>query len=213
MTMSEKSSNAVASSASTAPQKRKRLSAADRRAAILQGAQELIRDQGTERLTMDGLAAYCGINKALPYSHFKNKDDVIVALYNQLNGEIDQLVTQAIENLEGFEQRIAGVVHTWIDFMESGRDVPSLQQARTASGELEQVREERLNAIAQFIASEIVAGTAMPMDKAFTVAAILIAGTQGLVHVYENTNISARELADTYIEMALGSIKAMNNKA
>ncbi|MGB1087228.1 MAG: TetR/AcrR family transcriptional regulator, partial [Alphaproteobacteria bacterium] len=105
-------------------QPRKRLKAADRRRVFLDAAHEIVRTSGTERLTMDGLAAHCGVNKALPYRFFKNRDAVLVALYEQTNEEIDAMVLPAVEKAQNFEARLEAVVEGWVSFMESGRDLP-----------------------------------------------------------------------------------------
>ncbi len=193
------------------PQKRTRMSAADRRIALLEGARELVQQIGTERLTMDGLAAHCGVNKALPYTHFKNKDDVLLALYELTNAELDELVAVATEGLETFEDRIEAVVNTWVSYMNSGRDVPTLQQARTADGTLEKIREERVNGIIEFIATEIRSGRKIGPRRAKIAAAILVAGTQGLVYIYDNPDLDKKQLVDAYIKMAFASIDAMTD--
>lgn len=193
------------------PQKRTRMSAADRRVALLEGARELVQQIGTERLTMDGLAAHCGVNKALPYTHFKNKDDVLLALYEMTNAELDDLVAVAMDGLDTFEDRIEAVVNTWVSYMNSGRDVPTLQQARTADGTLERIREERVNGIIEFIAGEIRSGRKIGPRRAKIAAAILVAGTQGLVYIYDNPDLNKKQLVDAYIKMAFASIDAMTD--
>ncbi|MGB0920256.1 MAG: TetR/AcrR family transcriptional regulator [Alphaproteobacteria bacterium] len=190
-------------------QPRKRLKAADRRRVFLDAAHEIVRTSGTERLTMDGLAAHCGVNKALPYRFFKNRDAVLVALYEQTNEEIDAMVLPAVEKAQNFEARLEAVVEGWVSFMESGRDLPSLQQARTADGSLEAIRDARVAGIVDFISDEIMAGRDVNKRDAYLVAAVLVAGTQGLVHIIQSTPLSAKELAKGYLKMAMGAIDRM----
>ena len=66
-----------------------RLTGNERKTNFLAAAHALIRQRGLEALTMEGLAAHCNVNKALPYRHFANRDDVLVALFDHESSEFD----------------------------------------------------------------------------------------------------------------------------
>ncbi|MGB1086897.1 MAG: hypothetical protein ACPG06_00870, partial [Alphaproteobacteria bacterium] len=80
---------------------------------------------------------------------------------------------------------------------------------RTADGSLEAIRDARVAGIVDFISDEIMAGRDVNKRDAYLVAAVLVAGTQGLVHIIQSTPLSAKELAKGYLKMAMGAIDRM----
>lgn len=62
---------------------RRRLSRAERREQLLDVASELVVERGIGALTMERLAEWAGVSKALPYQHFGDSDAVLVAVHNR----------------------------------------------------------------------------------------------------------------------------------
>ena len=42
---------------------------------------KMINDTGEEKLSLRKLAVECGVSNAAPYTHFKNKDELLKAIY------------------------------------------------------------------------------------------------------------------------------------
>ena len=59
---------------------KRRLSASDRRAAILEDALEIFSTRGFNEASIDDVAARGGISKALIYEHFASKRELQLAL-------------------------------------------------------------------------------------------------------------------------------------
>lgn len=60
---------------------------------ILRTALELFNAQGSRTVTTNHIAKGCGISPGNLYYHFKNKEEIIRALYNQMVREWDEYVT------------------------------------------------------------------------------------------------------------------------
>ncbi|CAE7404001.1 unnamed protein product [Symbiodinium microadriaticum] len=120
------------------------MKAADRRQAFLDVAHDIVKDHGAEALTMDAIIARSDVTKPMLYRFFANKDEVLVALYQQTAERLDQVVVEAIDGVEGFEPRVRAIIDAWVSYMESGHDLPALMQARTKSGALEELRDQRI---------------------------------------------------------------------
>jgi AcrR family transcriptional regulator len=60
---------------------------------ILQTALELFNTQGSRTITTNHIAKGCGISPGNLYYYFKNKEEIIRALYNQMVREWDEYVT------------------------------------------------------------------------------------------------------------------------
>lgn len=61
---------------------------AERRAQILAAALECFSEKGYHAATMDDLVRASGLSKGSLYWHFRNKDDVFLALFDAFNAEI-----------------------------------------------------------------------------------------------------------------------------
>jgi AcrR family transcriptional regulator len=79
---------------STTP--RKRLTAEERRAAILDAALAVFSERGYHASSIDDIAREGGISKALIYEHFASKQDLYAELLEQHAGELFSALAEAI---------------------------------------------------------------------------------------------------------------------
>lgn len=86
-----------------------------RRELLLDAAQEVLVERGLSGITMEGIAARAGVNKALPYRHFENADAVVVELFVRFNHIIGSRVVTAIASHDTLEGRIRATVATYFD--------------------------------------------------------------------------------------------------
>ena len=70
------------------PTARKRASAAERRAQIIEAALSCFAARGYHATTMDHIVSACGLSKGSLYWHFQGKEDVFLALFDHLAEEI-----------------------------------------------------------------------------------------------------------------------------
>ncbi len=192
---------------------RQRLSAEARKASFLEAAGLLIREKGLEGLTMEGLAAYCKVNKALPYRHFANRDDVLVALYEQENRDFDARLESASAGAVGFQARLRALIGAWYSDVSRATGTPELMQARTTSGELESRRQVRMQIAADFIADLIQESYEIGRDKAKLAANVLLAGRQGLAAFWRIPEMDHEALNESFITMSLGAVEAIADGA
>lgn len=191
---------------------RKRLSGRERKASFLEAAGEIIREKGLEGLTMEGLAAHCGVNKALPYRHFANRDDLLVALYEQENGDFDERIAAATRDMNGFSDRLRALVYTWYGDVKNGTGTPELMQARTLSGELEARRKVRMQIAADYIADLIQETYDIKRDQAKLAASVMLAGSQGLAGFWRISGLDHKALTESFISMSIGAVEAVANR-
>lgn len=113
------------------PTTRPRLRREDRREQILDAAANLLVAQGAAGVTMERLAEWAGVSKALPYSHFENSDAVLVALYERVVGELGRRILTALETADPETDRVALLVEVYLDAV---RDIGPILGAVTAPG-------------------------------------------------------------------------------
>lgn len=97
---------------------RRRLSAADRRAAILDAALDVFSARGFHRASLDDVAARGGISKALIYEHFTSKHELQLALLETYVHDALDRVAAAAGAAAPVEQRLRAAVDAFLSFVE-----------------------------------------------------------------------------------------------
>ena len=101
------------------PSSRKRLTAEDRRAAILDAALEVFGHRGYHAASIDEIAQTAGISKALIYEHFPSKKDLHVSLLERHVGEILRRLARVADTSEPGDIRLRAGVDAFLDWVES----------------------------------------------------------------------------------------------
>lgn len=58
---------------------------------------QLLAKEGAEGFSMRKLAALCGVSHAAPYKHFAGKDEIILAIYQQMAQEFGEMLFESIQ--------------------------------------------------------------------------------------------------------------------
>ena len=119
-----------------------RLSHDARHRQLLDAAWEMLRDEGTNTITLARVAARAGVTKPIAYRHFVSRNGLLGALYLDFDDRQTQALRQALEsdaeNLEGAARLVAAA---FVDCaIASGPEVGSIIDALSGSAELEEVR-------------------------------------------------------------------------
>jgi AcrR family transcriptional regulator len=75
----------------------RRMSKSERRDQLLDTALALVREQGTDALTLGYLAERAGVSKPIAYEHFKTRPGLLIALYKQIDAQQVAVLLQALE--------------------------------------------------------------------------------------------------------------------
>lgn len=78
-----------------------RLSKAERRAQLLEVACDIIRKEGTDRLTLAYLATCAGVTKPISYEHFGSRTGLLLALYKMLDDIQTEGLRKALVDVQG----------------------------------------------------------------------------------------------------------------
>jgi len=123
---------------------RRRLSREKRRQQLIGMAWRLVRDRGTDALTLGYLAEVSGVSKPVVYSHFKTREALLVALHfefeNRQNSFFDAAIAAGGNTLE---DRAGTIAETYVACMlEKGKEIPGVILALASSPELAKVRRD-----------------------------------------------------------------------
>lgn len=128
----------------SAQRPRQRLSREQRRAQLIDAAWSIIREQGTQALTLGHLAEQAGVTKPVVYDHFTNRSGLFAILYKEFDRRQTALMDENIRQTEPTLEKLAAVIATsYIDcVLLQGREMPSVLAALSGTPELEQIRQE-----------------------------------------------------------------------
>jgi len=98
------------------------MSAADRRAAILDAALDAFSEGGYHETSLDTVAERAGISKALIYEHFPSKHVLHKALLETYVAELMQRVMATLESAEPGEARLREGADAFLRFVEQRRE-------------------------------------------------------------------------------------------
>jgi AcrR family transcriptional regulator len=140
---------------------RKRLTAEQRREAILDAALEVFARRGYNGSSIDEIANTAGVSKALIYEHFDSKAELHKALLERNRDELLGRVFEAIEGLESPEERLRAGHEAFLSFVEERRD--SWRMLFLNPGDPEAIRTvESLQAQVREITAQLIAEHAPP---------------------------------------------------
>jgi AcrR family transcriptional regulator len=193
-----------------AARRAKRLDREAREASLLEAAAKIVTNEGAEALTMEGLAAEVGINKALPYRFFSNRDAVLLALWDRETAAFDAQVEAALEGRATLEDKLSAILGVWLDLVEEGGGaLGRLNAPGVGPAELDQLRRERTSGILDFFARLFRSELSLSQRDAVTAAAVLGAGAPGLAALQAHTGWSRRRLTETFVRMCMGALQAI----
>lgn len=116
-----------------------------RRSLMLETAVEIVRNEGTEALTLAYLAERCGVTKPIAYQHFGTRAGLLVALYHQLGALQAEAAAKALDRNARGQMDIAELSQTlsaaFVDcILENGAHFSAISAALVASAETSDFR-------------------------------------------------------------------------
>jgi AcrR family transcriptional regulator len=97
-----------------------------RREQIAEAALGLVADRGLSRLSMAAVARRIGLVPSAIYRHFKNKDEVLLAVLERIESRMEENVEAARDETPDPLQRIRSLLMRHVRFLREGRAVPRL---------------------------------------------------------------------------------------
>ena len=91
------------------------------RAAIIDAALRLFREQGYDATTMRAIAAEAGVSVGNAYYYFASKEELIQGFYDQAQVDHESAARPILERERDLGARILGTMNSWLDTMEPYR--------------------------------------------------------------------------------------------
>ncbi len=125
-------------------QPRRRLSREDRRRQLVDVAWRIVREEGTEALTLPRLAEQAKVAKPVVYDHFATRPALLAALYQEFDTHQTALMDAAFQASEPtLPSRAMVIASSYVDcVLEQGREIPGVISALAGSPELAKVKRD-----------------------------------------------------------------------
>ena len=182
-----------ASPAAVRSEARPRLSAAERRAQLVQVAGELFAVHGYHRLSMEQLADAAGVSKPVLYQHFPSKRALYLALVRDAVAEMEAQVRKALEGSPDNRARVEGAIGAYFDFIEDAR-FRLIVTAELTDGDVRDEVEGAMGRVAEEIGALIAEDAGLSVGAAqFLATAVRGLATEGARWWVEHPQVDKRE--------------------
>jgi AcrR family transcriptional regulator len=110
----------------------------------MQTALDIVREEGTEALTLARLAERAGVTKPIAYEHFGTRAGLLVALFRDYDDRTTIAVRAALQAGAATLEEVAAILATaYIDTcLNMGPEIAAIYDALSASAETESFRRE-----------------------------------------------------------------------
>lgn len=124
--------------------RRRRLSREQRHRQLLDIAWAIVREQGTEALSLGFLAERAGVTKPVVYDHFGTRAGLLAALYQEYDLRQTALMDAALQASEAtLSARAAVIASSYVEcVLAQGREIPGVIAALASSPELDRIKRD-----------------------------------------------------------------------
>ncbi len=186
---------------------RRRLLRGERHRQLLDVAWRLIREEGTEALTLGRLAEQAGVTKPVVYDHFGTRPELLAALYQDFDTRQTAIIDSALQASEPtLADRAAVIASSYVDcVLLQGREIPGVIAALASSPELEKIKCEYQ---AAFMEKCRIALAPFTGGGAITPAGLraMLGAAEALSHAAATGEITAAQAQDELFETIVAMV-------
>lgn len=188
-----------------------RLTSDLRRESLLDAARAIAMEASLDAITMEGVAARAGVNKALVYRHLPDADAVRTALLERETAAIAAAIAARLKTAKGLEQRLTAILDVWLNAVEESRGYLRALLWSRAEGVGKHKRSGR-GALAGLIAGEISAATTLSPESSNFAASLLIAATNGLTEEMLASPAKLKAAKTMFLAAGMGMIGGLEKR-
>lgn len=188
-----------------------------RRAQIIEATRECIATKGYNTFSMKDIASAAGVSTGIIHYYFKTKDDLMLAVLNELVKEILQAVDRYVSELGDARAKIEAIIDGSFDFISKNRKYyhvmidfwAQVNDKRSVKNVLARVYAEYRRRTARIIEQGVAEKVFRRLDPV-EAAAVIIALVDGLSiqWIFDPKAMEAPRLRALCREMVLGYLQA-----
>ena len=188
---------------------RRRLSREKRLTQLLDLAWQLIREEGTEALTLGRLAEQAEVTKPVVYDHFGSRAGLLAALYREFDAEQVRQMDASLQMSEPTLESRAGVIASaYVNCcaLSQGSGIPGVIAALAGSPELEKVKSEYDLAFIEKCSTVL---SPFTQGKVITTARLraMLGAAEALSHAAAASEITPQQAQDELREIIIAMVE------
>ena len=192
-----------------------RLRRAERRAALLDAAVELVESLPLDAVTMDAVAERAGVSRPLVYRHFANRGDLLAATYEREVADLHDALTEEVSGAGSLVDMFRALVHGALQAAEErGRLFAALRSAGAWSPEVGDAQRVRDRRTSKAFARRAEREHGIDGERAVAVTGLLLSLVDPTVAQWRHdpTPEHAALLEDTYMTVVEASLAAVADR-
>ncbi len=187
---------------------------------VLDAAGKLFREHGFQKTTLDDIALALGVTKPFIYTYFKNKQTILVELFDNAYVALYEVLMEALKNRNGSPtERLVRFIRIFVESNIDQREFTPILIAEEKHLEPERIRKTRKklkefdSRLADLLRDGIKAGEFDISDP--EIASLAISGMVRWTHRWYSPSgrLGREQLCDEMIELVLNMVKARQRKA
>jgi len=92
------------------------------RQALIDAGIKIINDSGEDNLSLRKVAAACNVSHAAPYAHFKDKEELIEAIKNNVTEQFMEELESSVNGKSSADEAIIAMGKTYVTFFSNNPD-------------------------------------------------------------------------------------------
>lgn len=191
------------------PDRPLRQRAVERREQLLDAAADLLVERGVGGFTMEALAARASVSKALPYKHFANAEEALVALYRRELDDLAERIAAAVRAAKRGDPMVRAAVGAYfVAVSERGAVLARLAGAGSVIPDMVDGREAPRG-----IADLLHAAYGLKGRRAVVLAAVVTAAVTAASDAWGRGDASRTLCEQVAADAAIGAIHAVIDRA
>lgn len=186
---------------------RRRLSREERHRQLLDVAWQLVREEGTDALTLPRLSDEADVTKPVVYDHFGTRNGLLIALYRDFDARQTAIFDAVLEASKlTLEATARAIATSYVEcVLTQGREMPGVLAALAGSPEMEAVKREYQVAFIERCRRALASFTAA-RDVALASFWGLLGAADALSHAAVTGEITARQAQDELFETIMSIV-------
>ncbi|MFJ9106606.1 TetR/AcrR family transcriptional regulator [Streptomyces sp. NPDC102283] len=178
-----------------------------RREQLLNTAVAIVRDQGTDGLTLVTLAEAAGVSRPIVYDHFGTRPGLLLALYRRLDERHRAAIAQALQEAEPTAAEVARLTGT--AYFACATDMPELAAVSAAlkgNPEMEAVQREMLDRYTDLMAAALLRHSGLTPEALRLRCVGVLGAAEAMAAELNRGRASADDAVAALTDLIMGSI-------
>lgn len=188
---------------------RARLPRGERREQLLDAAAAVVADEGPDGLTMEGVAQRAGVSKALPYQHFSDAEDVLLALAVREAAVIAERTSAVMSPGLTLEEGLGASLRAYFDVVEErGTLLGAIFQYRFKAARQQEVQEVWAQ-LAGFFAQRFTEEHGLPKRLSLAAAYTFLTAVVGAQQVWLGGLVTRDQAEEILLRMIVDGLAGL----